>query len=94
MASEIVKIHVFIQGKVQGVFYRSWMKSNALALGLKGWAKNLEDGRVEAVIQGPKAEVEEILQKCREGNSSARVTHMDVSYEDIEEGFVDFKIIS
>ncbi len=93
METELTKTHVFIQGKVQGVFYRSWMKSQAESLGLVGWAKNLEDGRVEAAIQGPKEAVEQMVEKCREGSRVSQVTHIDVLYEKPED-FVGFNIIS
>lgn len=94
MEPELVKAHVFIQGKVQGVFYRSWLKGQAESLGLVGWVKNLADGRVEAAIQGPKEKVEDLIQKCREGSSAAQVVHIDVLYENADDDFVGFNIIS
>ena len=90
----IVRVHIFIEGKVQGVFYRSWLKGQAESLGLTGWVKNLEDGRVEAIIQGPKEKVEDLVQKCRQGSSVSRVSHTDVIYEEVVDDLIGFSIIS
>ena len=88
------RAHIFIQGKVQGVFYRSWTRSTAESPGLFGWVKNLEDGRVEAVFEGEKEKVEDMVAKCKEGSKSAEVVHIDVIWEEAIGDFVDFKVIS
>jgi acylphosphatase len=78
---DTIRAHVFIKGKVQGVFYRDWTAQKAKALGLFGWVKNLEDGRVEAVFEGPKLIVEEMVNNCREGSVLAKVEHVDALWE-------------
>lgn len=88
------RVHVFIKGKVQGVFYRSWIKTNALELGLTGFVKNLEDGRIEAIFEGQKVKVEEMIGKCKEGSRASEVTHVDVIWEDAKEDYSDFVIQS
>ena len=88
------RAHIFIQGKVQGVFYRSWTRSTAESLELTGWVKNLEDGRVEAIFEGEKGKVEEMVAKCKKGSKVSEVTHIDVNWEDAIGDFVDFKVIS
>ena len=52
MKSSVIRAHVYIQGRVQGVFYRDWTRKLAQSLGLTGWVRNLEDGRVEAIFEG------------------------------------------
>jgi len=69
MAENNIRAHVYIQGRVQGVNYRGWTRKAAQNLGLTGWVKNLVDGRVEAVFEGPKRYVEEIIKKCRDGST-------------------------
>ncbi|MBD3309946.1 acylphosphatase [Candidatus Woesearchaeota archaeon] len=83
--------HVFIEGKVQGVFFRDSIKRKADALGVKGWVKNLDDGRVEAVLSGSEENVKEMVRFCRQGPPAAEVTDVDVSYEESAE-FASFKV--
>ena len=92
MEGKIVKAHVFIEGRVQAVSYRYWTKKNAERLGINGWVKNLAEGRVEAVFEGSKTTVEEIIKKCRKGPMLAGVKHIDVIWEDVTKEFDDFEI--
>ena len=89
---EKTRAHVFIKGKVQGVFFRSWTKNTAQSLGLTGFAKNLEDGRIEAIFEGEKDNVEEIINKCKEGSRASEVTHVDVIWEEAVGDYVGFEI--
>ena len=89
---ESVRAHIFIKGKVQGVFYRDWTAQKASALGLTGWVKNLEDGRVEAVFEGPKDKITEIVENCREGSVLAKVEHVDALWEKATGEFSSFEI--
>jgi acylphosphatase len=65
-----------IEGRVQGVGYRAWMRREALRLGLDGWVRNLMDGRVQALIAGEEAAVQAMLTLCRRGPLMARVTEI------------------
>ncbi len=87
--SEIVRIHVFVSGKVQGVGYRYATVSEARKLGLGGWVRNLPDGRVEAVFEGTKEAVERIIVWCDRGPAPALVSDVEVEYREPEgiEGF-------
>jgi len=76
-----VRAHVFISGHVQGVFYRASTQRQANALGLRGWVRNLADGRVEAMFEGEQAVVARMLTWCRQGPPNAYVVDVDVSYE-------------
>ena len=66
-------VHVTIQGRVQGVWYRGWTVDQAQALGLCGWVRNLSNGDVEAVFSGEPDKVNEMLEKCWQGPPLARV---------------------
>lgn len=71
-------VHVLVEGRVQGVWYRGWTVETAQALGLDGWVRNLSDGRVEAVFMGAGAAVDSMLAACRQGPPAARVTAVTV----------------
>ena len=83
------RAHVHVSGRVQGVYYRATTRDTARDVGVDGWVQNLEDGRVEAVFEGPEAAVEEMLDFCHEGPSAARVEDVAVSHEEPqgEDGF-------
>lgn len=66
-------IHVLVRGHVQGVGFRYFVKQAADALGVAGWVRNLADGRVEAVLIGPEAEVQPVLDQIVRGPRNARV---------------------
>ena len=70
-------LQVFASGRVQGVWYRGWTVDNATELGLDGWVRNLRDGRVEAVLAGPAAAVEEMLGRMRKGPPAASVEDLE-----------------
>lgn len=87
-----VRAHVYITGRVQGVNFRYYTRQQAVRLGLGGWVRNLRDGRVEAVIEGKKAVVDQMLAWCEQGPSSARVDRIEVEWEDMSERMNDFTI--
>lgn len=78
------RIHIFITGFVQGVFYRAETQSKAQYLGLPGWVRNLPDGRVEAVFEGPKDKLNQIIVWCRSGPAAADVKSVEVVWEESE----------
>ncbi|MFB6266098.1 MAG: acylphosphatase [Halodesulfurarchaeum sp.] len=77
-----VRAHVFVSGKVQGVFYRANTREQAQERGIDGWVRNLDDGRVEAVFEGPESDVEKMVEWCHEGSPAARVEDVAVEYEE------------
>ncbi len=89
---EKARAHVFIDGNVQGVFYRSFTRDQALDLGLKGWVRNLGDGRVEAVFEGDKEIIERAIKGCYVGPPGAQVSHIDVQWEPYEEEEKGFSV--
>lgn len=77
-----VRAHVFVSGKVQGVAYRANTEDAAKSRALDGWVRNLNDGRVEAVFEGPRPTVEEMVEWCETGSPVADVSDVTVEYED------------
>jgi acylphosphatase len=75
------RAHVRISGQVQGVFFRDSTRQKAGELGLAGWVKNLPDGRVEAVFEGPSDRVREMVRWCEEGPRNASVEDVDTDFE-------------
>lgn len=81
-----MKVHLFISGQVQGVFFRAWTKRKAQTLDLKGWVKNLADGRVEAVFEGEKEKIDKMINWCWQGSPGSKVEQVDkVEQPDKEE---------
>lgn len=87
-----VRVHVYVSGRVQGVFYRQNAKRVADSLGLKGWVRNLDDGRVEAIIEGPEEAVMKMVDWMRRGPALAHVERIQVSREIYTGEFQDFRI--
>ncbi|MEA3560745.1 MAG: acylphosphatase [Candidatus Omnitrophota bacterium] len=87
-----VRAHVLISGMVQGVFFRANILYRAQALGLGGWVRNCWDGRVEAIFEGKKSKVDEVIRWCRKGPAGAVVKNVEVVWEDYREGFDSFVI--
>ena len=86
------RVHAFVIGRVQGVFYRSSAKSEAMRIGLTGWVKNLPDGRVELVAEGPPDAVDELLQWCYKGPAYSRVDRIEIQEETPTKEFNDFSV--
>jgi len=74
------RAHLFISGKVQGVYYRGFALDVANRLGLRGWVRNLFDGRVEALFEGFRADIELAIQQCYSGPPGARVDDIEVEW--------------
>ena len=84
-----IRVHVFVEGRVQGVWFRDSAWQVATRLGVAGWISNLYDGRVEAVYEGPPEAVNEMLSWTRTGPDRARVTGVEIHDEEPkgEQGF-------
>jgi acylphosphatase len=89
----ISRAHVFVSGIVQGVFFRASTRDEARMLGLKGWVRNLPDGRVEAVFEGEKSAVGQMLLWCAHGPPGAEVTDLETRWVDASSEFKSFDII-
>lgn len=71
------RLQVIISGKVQGVFFRTFTKKRASALGLRGWVRNTPDKKVEAVFEGRRDILQEMLEFCRRGPPGAKVERVE-----------------
>ena len=89
---EKVRSHIFIEGRVQGVFFRASTREEACLLGLKGWVRNCWDGRVEAVFEGGKESVEKIIKWCKKGPPGAMVRNVELNWEQATGEYDTFSI--
>ena len=90
--SDLKRAHVRVSGQVQGVFFRDSTREKAEELGLAGWVKNLPDGKVEAVFEGPSERVREIVRWCEEGPRHASVEHVDADFESADGDLEGFEV--
>lgn len=90
----IVCKHLWITGRVQGVFFRHSTNERAQHIGeLQGWVKNLNDGRVEALIQGPDGKVNLLIEYCCQGPPMARVDEVDIREEEPHADLTSFRVL-
>jgi acylphosphatase len=89
---EKVRARVIVEGWVQGVFFRHHTQATAFRLGVKGWVKNRRDGCVEAVFEGDREQVDQIIRWCHLGPSEAKVRNVSVTWELYTAEFEDFSV--
>ena len=87
-----LRAQVVIHGIVQGVFFRASTREEAIRIGVGGWVRNLPDGTVEALFEGEKKKVEEIVAWCHKGPPGARVSGVDIAWETCKGEFEQFDI--
>ncbi len=80
-------VRLYIKGTVQGVFFRAFIKENAEKLGVRGFTRNLEDGRVEVFVEGDSDKVNEMIELCKKGPKHSQIKNVEV----IPEKFQDLK---
>jgi acylphosphatase len=86
------RVHLKIEGRVQGVFFRASTINQAQSLGLTGWVMNCYDGSVEAVAEGSRAQLEQLVNWCHRGPPGAVVKEVHAQWEDPRNEFHDFRI--
>jgi acylphosphatase len=86
------RAHVFISGKVQGVYYRANTRDAASEKGVEGWVRNLDDGRVEAVFEGEEDAVKAMVEWCHKGSRRAEVKDVEVEWDEATGEFDGFDI--
>ena len=87
----MVRRRVIVSGRVQGVWFRGSTEAEAHAAGVRGWVRNLADGRVEAVFEGPAPAVDALVAFCRRGPRHARVEGVEL-FEEAPEGLAGFRV--
>lgn len=91
--SQAVRAHIIVTGLVQGVYYRVTMKQEARTLGINGWVKNRPDKSVEAVIEGDKERVDQLINWCRQGPPDSQVSAVQVEWGNFIGEYQAFRIV-
>ena len=86
------RIHVFVTGRVQGVFFRQSTRVIAIKNNVNGWVRNLDDGRVEIVAQGKEQDIDNLTNWCKTGPANSRVDEFELKEELIAEEFENFEV--
>jgi acylphosphatase len=86
------RVHLFVSGRVQGVFFRAHTRDLAQKLGLSGFVRNLPDGRVEVVAEGPEEKLQELIEFCHRGPPLAYVTNVEIRWEEPTGEFRGFSV--
>jgi acylphosphatase len=92
MGGDREQAHVYVSGQVQGVFFRDSTREKAEQLGLAGWVKNLPDGRVEALFEGPTQTVREMVRWCEHGPSHAAVREVETEFDTAQGDLTGFEV--
>ena len=85
-------LHLFIYGRVQGVFFRKSTQTKAVSLNVAGWVRNRKDGRVEVYAQGSEDALVSLLQWCGKGPKLAKVNQVDTKWIPSSNEVSDFEI--
>ena len=85
-------IRVYVTGTVQGVFFRGFIKENAERNNLKGFVRNLEDGRVEAFLEGDANDVDKMVDLCKKGPKHSQIKKVEIKPERFQD-FKNFKVL-
>jgi len=86
------RTHIYVSGRVQGVFYRQSTLKVAADLEVTGWVKNLPDGRVEAVLEGDDDAVDTMIEWCKKGPTTANVRSLEKYEEEYKGEFEKFRV--
>ena len=87
-----VALHAVVRGRVQGVYFRTFIIRRGAELGLTGYAHNLPDGSVEVRAEGETGQLQELLDHIRTGPPAARVEEVNTDWSEHTEGYTVFKI--
>ena len=92
MAAEKVSAEIIVDGRVQGVGYRFFTERAAARFDIKGWSRNLPDGRVMLEIEGEKDKAEKFIRELEKGPSMSRVENVNVKWKPFQGSFTGFHI--
>lgn len=87
------RVHIFVKGKVQGVYFRQGMKDFAEKKNVRGWVRNLQDKRVEAILEGKEDDVNSVIEWSHMGPSNAIVDNVEIINENYMDEFSKFEIL-
>jgi acylphosphatase len=87
------QVHVFVRGRVQGVYFRASAQREARRLGLTGWVKNRADGVVEIFAEGEEDGLKDLVGWSNRGPTAARVERVEVRWRGFAGDFFDFRIV-
>ena len=85
-------VRLYVQGSFQGIFFRNFVKENAEKSDVRGFVRNLEDGRVEVFIEGDQDKVEKMIEICKKGPRHSQIRNVEVKEEKFQ-GLKEFKIL-
>jgi len=86
------RAHIFVSGRVQGVFFRENTLKKAQKIGVFGWVKNLPDNRLEAVFEGEEKKLKKIIKWMKKGSLFAKVDNIDIQWQTYKKEFKNFEI--
>ena len=86
------RIHIFVTGRVQGVFFRQSTRVMAIKNNVNGWVHNLDDGRVEIIAEGEESNIHALADWCKLGPANSRVDEFELSEEDYVNEFEIFEV--
>lgn len=89
---EQARLHAIIEGRVQGVGFRMFVKDNARSLGVDGWVRNLRDGTVEVVAEGDREKLSHLLNSLHRGPPAARVTKVHPEWQEPSDQLNGFRV--
>jgi acylphosphatase len=89
---DIVRLHAIVEGRVQGVGFRAFVLDRAGALGLTGWVRNTGSGQVEVTAEGPRPELQMLLEYLRQGPRSAFISSVQQEWQPATREFLDFNV--
>jgi len=85
-------VRLYISGTVQNVFFRAFVKENAEKYNVKGFIRNLEDGRIEVFLEGEIEEVDRMIELCKKGPKFSQIKNVEIKEEKLQD-FKDFKVL-
>ena len=86
------RIHIFVTGRVQGVFFRQSARVMAIKNNVNGWVRNLGDGQVEIVAEGQESNIDALADWCKTGPANSRVDEFELSEENSTDEFANFEV--
>ena len=91
--ADMARLSSTVYGRVQGVYFRYFVRNTARGLGLKGYVRNLGSGdAIEVQAEGEKPQLDRLLEQLKRGPPGARVRRMEINWSDYSEQFTDFRI--